>query len=115
VLDTERARRLLDSIDTSTGVGLRDRALISVMTFAVARIGPVAAMRVDYCPKGKRWWVRVHEKGGERHDMPSHHNPETYLDTYRGSRDRRGLQGTPLPLRRGPHRHVDRETHEPCR
>jgi len=83
VLDTEQARRLLDSIDTSTVVGLRDRALISVMTFAFARIGAVVAMHVeDYYPKGKRWWVRLHEKGGKRHEMPAHHNLEAYLDSY---------------------------------
>jgi site-specific recombinase XerC len=39
VLNAEQARKLLDSIDTSIVVGLRDRALISVMTFAFARIG----------------------------------------------------------------------------
>ena len=22
-------------------------------------------------PKGKRWWVRLHEKGGKRHEMPA--------------------------------------------
>jgi site-specific recombinase XerD len=83
VLDVEQARQLLDSIDTSTVVGLRDRALIGVMTFAFARIGAVVAMSVeDYYPKGKRWWVRLHEKGGKRHDMPAHHNLETYLDAY---------------------------------
>jgi integrase/recombinase XerD len=55
VLTCEQARELLDSIDTSTLVGLRDRALVSVMTFAFARIGAVVAMRVeDYYPKGKR-------------------------------------------------------------
>jgi hypothetical protein len=37
VLTGEQARELLDSIDTSTLVGLRDRALISVMTFAFRR------------------------------------------------------------------------------
>ena len=47
VLDAEQARKLLDSIDTTTLVGLRDRALISVMTFAFARIGAVVAMRVE--------------------------------------------------------------------
>ena len=53
------------------------------MTFAFARIGAVVAMRVeDYYPKGKRWWVRLHEKGGKRHEMPAHHNLEDYLDTY---------------------------------
>ena len=77
------ARELLDSIDTSTLVGLRDRALISVMTFAFARIGAVVAMRVeDYYPKGKRWWVRLHEKGGKRHEMPAHHTLEAYLNSY---------------------------------
>jgi integrase len=64
-------------------VGLRDRALIAVMTFAFARIGAVVAMRVeDYFPKGKRWRVRLHEKGGKRHEMPAHHNLEAYLDAY---------------------------------
>jgi hypothetical protein len=32
-------------------------------------------MRVeDYYPGGKRWWVRLHEKGGKRHEMPAHHS-----------------------------------------
>jgi integrase/recombinase XerD len=83
VLTGEQARQLLDSIDISTVVGLRDRALISVMTFAFARIGAVVAMRVeDYYPNGKRWWLRLHEKGGKRHEMPAHHNLEAYLDAY---------------------------------
>ena len=83
VLTGEEARELLDSIDTSTLVGFRDRALISVMTFAFARIGAVVAIRVEDCyPKGKRWWVRLHEKGGKRHEMPAHHNLEAYLDAY---------------------------------
>src|SRR4051794_35274863 len=34
VLTAEQARQLLDSIDVSTLVGLRDRALIAVMTYA---------------------------------------------------------------------------------
>jgi site-specific recombinase XerC len=88
VLDADQARKLLDSIDTSTLVGLRDRALISVMTFAFARIGAVVAMRVeDYYPKGKRWWVRLHEKGGRRHEMPVE-QPPIRPDT---GRNREGL------------------------
>jgi len=83
VLTGEQARELLDNIDVSTLVGLRDRALIAVMTFAFARIGAVVAMRVeDYYANGKRWWVRLHEKGGKRHEMPAHHNLEAYLDAY---------------------------------
>jgi hypothetical protein len=57
VLTAEEAGQLLYSIDTMTLVGLRDRALIGVMTFAFARIGAVVAMRVeDYYPEGMRWW-----------------------------------------------------------
>ena len=83
VLSGDQARALLDSIDTSTLIGLRDRALISVMTFAFARIGAVIAMRVeDYYPDGKRWWLRLHEKGGKVHEMPAHHTLEAYLDVY---------------------------------
>jgi len=71
-LTREQARELLDSIDISTLVRLRDRALISVMTFAFARIGEVVGMHVeDYYPKGKRRWVRLHEKGGKRREMPA--------------------------------------------
>jgi integrase/recombinase XerD len=45
------------------------------MTYAFARIGAVVSMRVeDYFANGKRWWVRLHEKGGKRHEMPAHHN-----------------------------------------
>lgn len=83
VLSIEQARQLLDSIDTSTLVGLRDRALIGVMTYSFARIGAVVAMRVeDYFANGKRWWVRLHEKGGKRHEMPTHHRLEQFLDEY---------------------------------
>jgi integrase/recombinase XerD len=32
--------------------------------------------------QGKRWWVRLHEKGGKHHEMPVHHLLETYMDEY---------------------------------
>src|ERR1700741_1661124 len=83
VLTSDQARALIESIDTSTLVGLRDRALIGVMTYVFARVGAVVAMRVeDYFANGKRWWVRLHEKGGKRHEMPAHHKLEAFLDEY---------------------------------
>jgi len=97
VLTGEQARALLDSIDTSTVVGLRDRALMSIMTFAFARIGAVVSMRVeDYYPQGKRWWVRLHEKGGKRHEMPAHHTLEAYLDAYLDAAGLRDSGKSPL-------------------
>jgi site-specific recombinase XerD len=83
VLAAEEARLLLDSIDVSSVVGLRDRALIGLMTYTFARVGAVIAMNVeDYYPQGRRWWVRLHEKGGKRHEMPTHHNLDAYLSAY---------------------------------
>src|SRR3954454_1341039 len=77
VLTADEARALLDSIDTSTLVSLRDRALISVMTFAFARIGAVVAMRVeDLLPQGKVLVGPPARKGGKRHEMPAHHHLE---------------------------------------
>ena len=97
VLTGEQARELLDSIDLSTVVGLRDRALIALMTFSFARVGEAVGMRVeDYFPKGKRWRVRLHEKGGKRHEMPAHHNLEAYLDAYMHAAELFGAKGTPL-------------------
>src|SRR3954469_14099149 len=83
VLSAADARILLDSIDTTTILGLRDRALIGVMVFSFARISAVLGMKVeDYYPNGKRWWLRLHEKGGKFHELPAHHNTEAYLDAY---------------------------------
>jgi site-specific recombinase XerC len=83
VLDPEEARRLLDSIDTSTPAGLRDRALISLMVYSFARIGAALAMKVeDVYTQNRRLWVRLHEKGGKEHAMPAHHNLEHALAAY---------------------------------
>jgi len=83
VLKADQARALLDSIETDTIVGLRDRALIGLMVYTFARVSAAAHMRVeDYFASGKRWWLRLHEKGGKRHEVPAHHNAEAYMDAY---------------------------------
>lgn len=83
VLSSAEARELLDSIDLTELVGLRDRALIGLMVYSFARVGAAVAMDVeDYFQQGKRCWFRLHEKGGKRHDVPAHHNAEAYLDAY---------------------------------
>ncbi|MGH9622728.1 MAG: hypothetical protein ACRD6B_25425 [Bryobacteraceae bacterium] len=46
VLEGDEARVLLDSIDTSSILGLRDRALIGTMTYSFARIGAVLKMQI---------------------------------------------------------------------
>ena len=83
VLEPSEARTLLDAIDVSTIAGLRDRALIGLMVYSFARIGAALGMKIeDVYVQQRRLWVRLHEKGGKRHDMPCHHNLETYLHAY---------------------------------
>jgi integrase/recombinase XerD len=83
VLSADQARQLLDSIDVAELSGLRDRALIGVMVYTFARVSAVTTMRVeDYFEHGKRAWLRLHEKGGKRHEVPCHHNLTEYLDAW---------------------------------
>lgn len=104
VLSKEETRILLDSININSIVGLRDRALIAVMVFSFARVSAVVKMDVgDYFPKGKRYWIRLHEKGGKYHEVPAHHKVEEYVDGYI---EAAGIKGeSKLPLFRTLDRH----------
>jgi site-specific recombinase XerD len=83
VLTAAEARVLLDSIDISRVVGLRDRAMIGAMLFSFARVGAVVGMKVeDYFLQGHRRWLRLHEKGGKRLQIPCHHLAQDYLEGY---------------------------------
>ena len=83
VLTAEEARALIDSIDITTPMGLRDRALIGLMVYTFARVGAALKMKVeDVYVQGRRTWVRLHEKGGKQHEMPCHHNLDEYLHAY---------------------------------
>ena len=99
VLSPTEARKLLESIDTGALAGLRDRALLSVMLYSFARVSAVLGMRrQDYFGQGSRGWLRLHEKGGKRHDVPAHHRAAAALDAYVAAR---GAEGGALP-ERGP-------------
>jgi integrase/recombinase XerD len=86
VISSVEARELLDSMDASTVVGLRDRAMIAVMAFTFARVSAVVNLKVeDYYPQKKRWRLRLCEKNGKVNEMPCHHKLEGYLDAYIGA------------------------------
>ena len=83
VLSPAEARRLLEAIDPGTLAGRRDRALVSVMLYSVARVSAVIGMRrPDYFRQERQGWLRLHEKGGQRHDVPAHHRAAAALDDY---------------------------------
>ena len=82
-LNVDEARVLIDAIDTTSLPGLRDRALIGLMVYTFARVGAAVSMKVeDFFVQGRRGWVRLHEKGGKEHEMPTHHNLDRYLEEY---------------------------------
>lgn len=88
ILSADEARTLLDSIVIHRHAlprigGLRDRAMIALLTYTFSRVGAAVAMRVeDVYTEARRTWVRLHEKGGKRHEMPCHHKLETFLEEY---------------------------------
>jgi integrase len=103
VLSAEEARKLLDSIDPSSHIGLRDRALIALMVYTFARVGAALQRKVEdvYIQK-RRTWVRLHEKGGKRHEMPCHHNLDAYIHAYiAGARIGNSPKATLFPTAQG--------------
>lgn len=53
------------------------------MVYSFGRLGAALGMKVeDKFTQNRRLWVRLNEKGGKRHEMPCHHNLETYLHAY---------------------------------
>lgn len=83
VLSAEETGHLLHSIPTDSLTGLRDRALIGVLAYSIARVTAIISMNgSDYFPQGKRYWFRLHEKGGKYHEIPAHHQAEAYVDAY---------------------------------
>ena len=107
VLTPAETRALLDRIDTGTLVGLRDRALLSVMVYSFARVSAAVGMRrqdyfrvgmrrQDYFRQGVRGWLRLHEKGGKRHDVPAHHRAEEAVEAYVATAG--GIEDVKAPL-----------------
>ena len=53
------------------------------MLYSFAPVSAVLGMRrQDYFGQGSRGWLRLHEKGGKRHDVPAHHRAAAALDAY---------------------------------
>lgn len=72
VLTAEEARALLNSIPTGSLVGLRDRALIGVMTYTFARVNAAVELKgKDYYVQGRRGWLHLREKAARSTMCPA--------------------------------------------
>ncbi|MGE3181442.1 MAG: tyrosine-type recombinase/integrase [Phycisphaerae bacterium] len=75
--DVKQARKLLESIDVGTALGLRDRAMIATLIYTGARIGAVCNLKVKhFMPDGGSWCLQFGEKGGKQRKIPCRHNLE---------------------------------------
>ena len=78
-----QARQLLDSVDTTTLLGLRDKALIGCLTFTAARAGAIARLRGrDFVDDGSQYLLRFQEKGGKQREIPVRSDLELDLLAY---------------------------------
>lgn len=82
-ITSDTARDVLRSIDTTTLVGLRDRAIIGTLIYTAARAGAVAKLRLrDFYTDGRQWIFRFDEKGGKVRDIPARHDLEEFVRNY---------------------------------
>jgi site-specific recombinase XerD len=96
-LSPEETRRILDSIETTTVIGLRDRALIGLMVYTFARVSAAIAMRgQDVLRRNGRMWIRLEEKGGKILEIPAHHQLEAFLKAYIDAAEIRSDKKGPL-------------------
>ena len=82
VLSPAEARKLLEMIDTGTLAGLRDRALLSVMLYSIARVSAILRdAAAGLLRAGEPGVAQVpRAKGGKRHDVPAHHRPAALVE-----------------------------------
>lgn len=77
------ARRLLQRIDVSHVVGLRDRAIIAIMIYTAVRVGAVARLRRgDFHGAADQRFLRFHEKRGKVREIPVRHDLGRFLQEY---------------------------------
>jgi site-specific recombinase XerD len=85
VLTASQAHSILQSIDPSTSAGLRDRALLGILNFALARVAAVVDVRLGdyrYGLDWQLWTLRLTEKGGKPQRFVVHPTLKAYLDEY---------------------------------
>ena len=78
-----QARRLLESLDCSRPVGLRDRAILGTLTYTGARVGAVSKLRLrDLRDYGEYRSLRFREKRGKEREIPLRLDLNHWIQAY---------------------------------
>ncbi len=79
----KQARRLLSCINTDNVVGLRDKAIISILVYTASRVGAVARLKLkDLYDSGDQYCLHFLDKGGKSREIPVRHDLQSLLRTY---------------------------------
>ena len=82
-ITVDQARKLLASVDTSSLIGLRDRAILATLAYTACRAGAVAKLRLgDFQFDGVQFSLRFQEKGGKSREIPVRHDLEGFIRAY---------------------------------
>lgn len=85
-ISVKECRALLQSIETETVIGLRDRAIVATLIYTAVRVGAVSRLDCgDFYPDGAQWMLRFAEKRGKSREIPVRHNLQEYLEAYIGA------------------------------
>lgn len=79
----KQARKLLSSINTDNVVGLRDKAIMSILIYTASRVGAVARLKVkDLYDCGDQYCLHFLDKGGKSREIPVRHDLQGLLRSY---------------------------------
>lgn len=82
-ITAKQARKLLQSIDTSDIIGLRDKSIIAILIYTAARVGAVAKLKCkDLYDTGDQYCLRFNDKGGKSREIPVRHDLQRLLLDY---------------------------------
>ena len=82
-ITVKQARKLLSSIKTDNVVGLRDKAIMSILIYTASRVGAVAQLKLkDLYDTGDQYCLHFLDKGGKSREIPVRHDLQSLLRSY---------------------------------
>jgi site-specific recombinase XerD len=98
-ITVKQARLLLQSIDTTNSIGLRDKSIISILIYTAARIGAVSQLRIcDLYDAGDQYCLHFVDKGGKSREIPVRHDLQRLLFDLLKERNQGRIDHSDLPL-----------------
>jgi integrase/recombinase XerD len=92
-ISIDQVRQLLNSLDTSHMIGLRDRAILAILVYTSSRAGAVAKLRRgNFYNAGHQWMLHFSEKGGKSREIPVRGDLQELISAYI---DAAGLRDAP--------------------